>query len=183
MPGHKKGPPFERRICRDLSLWVSAGTRDDVFWRSAMSGGRATIGLKSGMVRSAQAGDVTAIHPLGERLLAHVVIDCKDYEKFDFMSGIVKDTGNLRRFWFELVEEAESFGRSPLLVAHQKQYPVICFMPHHIRADLFALSDDHVTAKLPRWGCDLVLLDCFVREARVPSSRVSLKRMARVKLA
>src|SRR5215216_6431446 len=42
-----KGPQWEREVCRALSLWVTNGERVDVFWRSAMSGGRATVHNRS----------------------------------------------------------------------------------------------------------------------------------------
>ena len=40
--GSRKGTPFEREICKEVSLWWSWGERDDLVWRTATSGGRAT---------------------------------------------------------------------------------------------------------------------------------------------
>src|SRR5687768_2048686 len=78
---HAKGADFERLICERLSLWVSNRKREDVFWRSAMSGGRANLKSrrKHGMEFSAQSGDITAIHELGHALLAMFVLECKFY--------------------------------------------------------------------------------------------------------
>ena len=50
--GKQKGGEYERTVCKKLSLWVSNGTRDDIFWRSAMSGGRATLQRKKGIIIS-----------------------------------------------------------------------------------------------------------------------------------
>jgi len=50
--GKAKGASFERDICRRLSLWVSAGKQEDVFWRSAMSGGRSTVADSSSQISS-----------------------------------------------------------------------------------------------------------------------------------
>jgi hypothetical protein len=51
--GKQKGSQFERDVCRELSLWVSHGKQEDVYWRSAMSGGRSTVaalkGARSGL--------------------------------------------------------------------------------------------------------------------------------------
>ena len=46
--GNKKGGGFERKTLKALSLWISKGERKDIFRRSIMSGGRATIALASG---------------------------------------------------------------------------------------------------------------------------------------
>ena len=69
MNGKLKGGAFEREICVKLSKWVSYGERDDLFWRSAMSGGRQTVGFKKGINRKNQAGDITAIDPIGQKLI------------------------------------------------------------------------------------------------------------------
>ena len=44
MPKAYKGSEFEREMCKCLSLWWTDSKRDDVFWRSAQSGGRAPRG-------------------------------------------------------------------------------------------------------------------------------------------
>jgi len=57
----KKGSKFERDTCRKLSLWFSHGKRDDIFWRTAGSGARATVRAKSGKMTADSAGDISAI--------------------------------------------------------------------------------------------------------------------------
>ncbi len=66
--GHSKGASFERQVCRDLSLWLTEGKHDDCFWRSAMSGGRATVRFKKGRTSRSQAGDISPISGIGEKL-------------------------------------------------------------------------------------------------------------------
>lgn len=76
--GKSKGNAFERDVCRKLSLWISDGKRDDLLWRTAASGGRATfISRTSGGARLAvaQAGDVTAIDLAGFPLASQVMIE------------------------------------------------------------------------------------------------------------
>ena len=48
--GKEKGSSFERLVCKRMSMWLSKGERDDLFWRSAMSGGRATVQLRDDIV-------------------------------------------------------------------------------------------------------------------------------------
>jgi len=64
-----KGSEFEREICKKISLWWTNDERDDVFWRSAQSGGRATQRAKSGKKTHGSYGDLTALDPIGEPLL------------------------------------------------------------------------------------------------------------------
>src|SRR5260221_10668670 len=68
--GMKKGAEFEREVCRELSLWISVGEDDDLFRRSAMSGGRATVAEKSGRLLHRQVGDVNALDAQATAFLA-----------------------------------------------------------------------------------------------------------------
>ena len=67
--GSSKGSSFEREICKQLSLWWSEGNRDDIFWRTAGSGGRATNRARQGKETSGAYGDLTFIDPSGADLL------------------------------------------------------------------------------------------------------------------
>jgi hypothetical protein len=64
-----KGADFERTICKQLSLWWSEGERDDIFWRSSQSGGRATIRGRRGLQTAGSYGDITALDPSGSPFL------------------------------------------------------------------------------------------------------------------
>lgn len=64
-----KGSEFERKICKQLGLWWTNGKRDDVFWRSSQSGGRATVRSRQGKSTYGSYGDITALDPIGNPLL------------------------------------------------------------------------------------------------------------------
>lgn len=53
-----KGSPFERQICGELSYWWTKDKNASVFWRTAGSGGRATVRGKKGKDTSSHAGDI-----------------------------------------------------------------------------------------------------------------------------
>lgn len=72
-----KGSSFERKICKQLSLWWSGGKRDDIFWRSSQSGGRATQRSKSGRKTFGSYGDIAAVDPIGLPLLEVFTIELK----------------------------------------------------------------------------------------------------------
>lgn len=67
--GSQKGSEFERSICKQLSLWWTNGERDDIFWRTAGSGGRGTQRSKKGQTTAGGHGDLTFTDPIGKPLL------------------------------------------------------------------------------------------------------------------
>lgn len=72
-----KGANFERDTCRQLSLWWTEGGRDDVFWRTAGSGARATSRGKAGRSTYGQYGDIQAVDPIGAPLLRMFTFELK----------------------------------------------------------------------------------------------------------
>ena len=72
-----KGGAYEREICKLLSKWWTDGVRDDVFWRSASSGGRATRRTAKGKDTYGQYGDIQAVDPIGLPLTQLCTIEVK----------------------------------------------------------------------------------------------------------
>lgn len=77
MAKSKKGSKFERDICRKLSLWYSHEKRDDIFWRTAGSGARATVRMKKGLMTADSAGDISALHSSGKALTRLCIFELK----------------------------------------------------------------------------------------------------------
>ena len=73
----KKGGGFEREMCKLLSKWYTHGERDDIFWRTAGSGGRATVRMKQGKMTADSAGDMCAIDEIGKKLTAASIWEMK----------------------------------------------------------------------------------------------------------
>lgn len=120
--GKQKGAQFERDVCVKLSRWVSNGDREDIFWRSAMSGGRATLGRARGKRHSAQVGDISCIHPCGHRFIEAFAPECKNYANLDY-PGLLTGKGNLIKFWAEISKQASDHNKLPFLVAKQNRFP------------------------------------------------------------
>lgn len=72
-----KGSSYERAISKRLSKWWTNDERDDVFWRSQQSGGRATQRAKKGKSTKNQEGDIQAMDPIGQPLIDKVSIELK----------------------------------------------------------------------------------------------------------
>lgn len=116
--GKSKGSQFEREVCRILSLWVTNGNRADVFWRSAMSGGRATVGRKKGQdIR--QAGDMTATAPEGNAFVEMWLVECKFVQDLELVSFLLNNTGKLATYWKKCKAEARAHQRRPMLICKQ----------------------------------------------------------------
>lgn len=104
--GKAKGNGFEREICTLLSKWWTEEERDDIFWRSTISGGRATRRAKSGKRTEGQYGDVQAVDPIGLPLTRLLTIEIKrGYKNASF--GDLLDLGPKKKtIWHDWVEQA-----------------------------------------------------------------------------
>lgn len=167
--GKNKGSSFERIICHELSMWISRGEHDDLFWRSSMSGGRATVMFKKGGTNRSQCGDITAIHPDGNPLVDKFLISCKFYKSLNIEGALLGNKGGLTAFWIECVLEAKQHNKLPMLICKQNgTQPFIC------------LNDDGVTylqvrgkeiAQLPiAGGVQILWLEKFLQVAKRPGS-------------
>lgn len=159
----QKGGEFERQVCKTLSLWVSDGKRKDLFWRSAMSGGRATIAGKGELSR--QCGDICAISPEGHKLTDPYYIECKflkDLQMRWFMIG-VGGRDSLLTFWRQTCEQAKQYKKKPMLIARQNNFPtlVLCHTPsvRNSYRDVMITWLDIYGAR----DCDIILLNNLVK--------------------
>ena len=125
--GKAKGSAFERQVCKALSLWVSHGKNEDLFWRSAMSGGRATVSKKKGKLLNRQAGDISAVAPEGHALTDLFYVECKFVKKLGVSTFLFKRTGLLNQFWNVAHREARQHGRAAMLIAKENKGGVLVF--------------------------------------------------------
>lgn len=125
--GKAKGSSFERKVCEKLSLWITQGQKADCLWRSAMSGGRATVARRKGKdVR--QAGDVAAVAPEGHRLTSRYYVECKFYRDLK-LNRFILGQGILAEFWRKTCKEAKHYKRAPMLIAKQNNMPTLVLLP------------------------------------------------------
>ena len=123
--GKAKGAGFEREICDKLSLWISDGEQNDIFWRSAMSGGRATVAMKKGKKLANQSSDISPIHSLGEALTTIFSIECKFYADLGIEGFVFGAKSGLKEFWDQVTGDARMYNKQPMLIAKQNRRPVI----------------------------------------------------------
>lgn len=121
--GKAKGSGFERDLARRLSLWINGAEKPYVFWRTAGSGGLATI-----MAENADmSGDLMAIRDEGRFLTNIFSIEAKcgyqDAEAFKHLK--VNKSTEIEDFWKQCCRDAERSHKYPLLIFKKKGYPTI----------------------------------------------------------
>ena len=122
--GKSKGSAHERQCCKELSLWITDGKMEDCLWRSAISGGRATVARRKGkMVR--QGGDICAVSPEGHIFTDRWFVECKHVRNLELGKFLVKGTGDLATFWHKAGDEARRDAKEPMIIAKQNGWPVL----------------------------------------------------------
>lgn len=108
MGASRKGGAFERELSKALSLWWTDGERDDVFWRTSQSGGRATVRARKGKTTYGQHGDLQAVDPVGAPLTRLLSIEAKrGYRDAHVGNALDCKPGNKPKGWDEFVAQAQ----------------------------------------------------------------------------
>lgn len=140
--GHAKGASWERHLCRQLSLWWTEGKTDDVFWRSAGSGGMAKRRGRDSKKTYGQHGDIMAVDPIGSALIDVFTVEVKKgYDRYSPFDAIDRhDRRRLTNFenWVEQVSEAcQHSGSLGWMILFQRNGKKGCVaMPAFVMAEL-----------------------------------------------
>ena len=128
----KKGSAFERKICKQLSMWWSDGSDDAVFWRSDSSGARATSRGKKGKKTFGQYGDIQATNPIGQPLIDCCCIELKrGYKKWSFLDTIDKGKRNVKqvveKFFDQVLKDRQASEAvwAVLIAKRDRRQPII----------------------------------------------------------
>jgi len=180
-----KGAEFERKISKQLSLWWSNGERDDIFWRSQQSGGRATIRRKKELTTANQEGDLTAMHPMGQPLIDLISIELKcGYPEFT-IEGILNRTRLTKpilRLFIEQCEKEISKGRPYwwLIVRQHLRAEIILFdtpFRQWLRRENFSswTELDRLSLKFEKWNLSCCRLEEFLNSLKTDRFREKLE--------
>lgn len=127
-----KGGRWERECSTALSMWVSKSTicRDDLIWRSAGSGSRATNANKRNKDRSGQAGDLVANGTEASALFDRFFVECKSYANFGFQNLLWRGSqGPLSVCIDEPIAKAALHGKWVLLLLRQVRKSPLLVVP------------------------------------------------------
>lgn len=149
--GAHKGSAFERHLCTTLSLWWTDNQRDDIYWRSSCSGGRATIRSRNNKTTQGQYGDITAIDPIGQPLLDLCIVEAKRGYREANIACLVDRPRNIKQQTFEAwieqsvqaMDNADSFAW--ILIVKRDRRETMVYMPNYLVTQLIAKGD----AKVP----------------------------------
>lgn len=120
--GKKKGSRFERKIARELSLWLTDGSDDTQLIRSKQSGGWSR---KKGN----QFGDLAPNGSRGQLLRSVFVIECKAREDFKFQHIWSSLEPGLYAWWNQVVSESSEVDAVPMLVYSKNYAPNLVGFP------------------------------------------------------
>jgi len=129
----RKGAIFERKIAKDISLWLTDGERGDLIRRSIMSGGRYTVAYKKGDdIYRDQAGDLSIAgnDKNVESFLSWFVVELKHYKDLQWDSFIYgkSKTQSVLSFWQKLVKESKKVDKLPFMVVKQNNRDALCIL-------------------------------------------------------
>lgn len=135
--GARKGSAFEREICKKLSLWWTNGKRDDVFWRSSQSGGRATTRAKQGKTTAGSYGDICALDPIGAPLLEAFTIELKRGKSGGFPGDVIDLEFGGKNPWIKTVEQVrrarkQAGSKTWMIIAKRDRRLTMIYMPAHV---------------------------------------------------
>lgn len=143
--GHSKGSSYEREICKLLSMWWTDNERDDIFWRTSISGGRAKTRQKAGKKTFGQYGDIQATDPIGQPLINLCLIEIKrGYGSASFMDEMDRK-GKKKSIWggwFSKMEKDIKIAKIPfwVLIVRRNRKKALFFLPRALRQILVHVS-------------------------------------------
>jgi hypothetical protein len=179
--GKNKGATFERSVCKALGLWVTGGKRDDIFWRSAMSGGRATIRQRGGKETRHQAGDISSVHEAGHVLTSYWFIECKFVKNLRITNFVLQTGGGLMEYWRTAVDQARVHDRIPMVIAKQNRGQTIVVIPESERVK-YGWARNACVATVLDAGCHAAILSFETMMECKPEFRTPVTTIERVRI-
>ncbi len=129
--GKNKGSGYAHVVCKQLSLWWTADLRDDVFYPSQGSGGRATRRAIKGITTPGQYGDICCTDPIGQPFMKTFVVEVKRGYNDATIQDLLDKPNSTYLKWFEKAERDRKAAGVPLwmLVVKRDRRDDLVFMP------------------------------------------------------
>ena len=122
--GKRKGSSFERYVAKDLSLWITGGGSDGIFWRTHSSGSLGTVGK-----RRLEYGDIMAIDDLGKPLTDNYNIECRHGKCLNLRHLIYPvKSSSIIQLIYEGRTNAEATKRKPLWIIKEQGKDILVMM-------------------------------------------------------
>lgn len=179
--GRGKGGEFERKIAKRLSLWWSEGDRDDLFWRTSQSGGRATQRSKKHQKTQGHYGDICATGSSGRTLTRLCTIELKTgygtASIADFLDPLPHHHPPYAKFIEQAMTESEQ-AKTPfwMLIARRHSKDIVVCMPYGLYTGLKMSGAD-----LPPHVGSYVVMRCWIGAKRVKLFVMPLTRFLKTR--
>lgn len=134
--GGIKGGDYERLFAVELGKWWA--DREDVFWRTGGSGGRASRRHEKGRETAQQHGDIAAIDPDGAPLTEFLTFELKCGYNEEHLTNVLDRNQTAKRREFEaFVTQAnaahEAAWSYAWIIFHKRdRKPPFCYMPTYL---------------------------------------------------
>ena len=166
--GHSKGADFERYICKKLSLWWTQdydNPRDDIFWRTAGSGARATMRSKRHMSTCGGYGDIMSIDPVGKDLTDACCFELKRGYSPDLFAWFKKGSNDLIQAWEQCVRSAkQAHARFPVLIFKPDRQPIFMMSSTRLLLPFCSLLSEHPRISIFPLDCTVCLFERFLAD-------------------
>jgi hypothetical protein len=166
MPNSKTlGNNYEREVAKKLSLWITNNEREDVIWREASSGARATYRKKQGK-ETIQDGDFIATDLSFDWFTKFFFIDSKCYKEFNplMINPSNQKSNGIFNQWIKVFNNCPKT-KVPLMICHirNRKTPQFIIFPNHF---YFEYVHPHMIYRfgeqLQKYDCVLFLLEDFL---------------------
>ena len=114
-----------------------------------MSCGRSTVALKKGKLLQTSAGDITAIHPLGNLLTDRFLIECKHIKDRHVHRFVTEHSGTLAGFWEKVCQQAIDHQKKPMLICKQNHYPILLLIGEELGDFVYTTAEPRCIAYVP----------------------------------
>jgi len=143
--GSQKGSAFERDVACQLSLWWTQDLdkpRDDVFWRTSVSGARATSRSKKQKKTAYDYGDITFRDPIGKPLIDCFLIECKRGYSYKTNALDFFESKSLLFNWIDkiIIDSKQAGRKNWLLILSRNRRQTIIFMNSNFFGSQFSWS-------------------------------------------
>lgn len=172
----RKGPIFEREICKQFSEWWDGS--DDCFWRTHSSGARATSRSKKGKTTRGQYGDMCSVDTRGLALTKLITFSFKrGYAKTtigDLIDAGERNTEPMFSKWIrEAIRDSERAGTDGWMIIIKRNHrSTLAVMNMHLKMLLMHAGAKALNTITPQ-SC------CIAKIAKNPRpTKLELKAMS-----
>lgn len=163
-----KGRRFEIALATQLSLWWSGTDRDDIYWHTHDSGGRATRRARKGKSTKNHSGDICATDAVGQPLLDMFTIEAKKGYNRATIADLLDKPGAALQVYEEWIlqasESAKQAGTPYWMIVHRRdKRNAIVLMEREAflllwKDDGKSLSEETQLVFTPKGGEDITII-------------------------